>query len=246
MQQSEPVWGKQCMKVVDWTAQCMAVWCSNNVKLSEDEWTLTLYTLLSWVKTLYTLLKGCAHPAHRTPCFFPRWLHHKWTFLGDVPTLTPPSARNQMKTRHEIRNWKCDKSWRWSWEMLVCGLWPAASAISHWSFVDKASFSGGMPWSRPTAATEGKCTWASTCTSTWRIKLWLGLGEFYLDLDLEDSTWTGKERPESGHEGVICLWSTTDIWTQVCCSLFGYKLMCAFGELNHCWLRISALDLCCW
>ena len=32
-----------------------------------------------------------------------------------------------------------------------------------------------------------------------------------VDLDLEDSTWTGKERPESGHEGVICLWSMTDI-----------------------------------
>ena len=37
------------------------------------------------------------------------------------------------------------------------------------------------------------------------------LEEGLFDLDLEDSTWTGKERPESGHEGVICLWSTTDI-----------------------------------
>ena len=183
------MWGEQCMKVLAWTAaKCRNL---NNVKLV-------------WVKTA---LKGCAHPAHHTRCFFPRRLHHKWTFLGDVPTLTPPSARNQMKTRHEIRNWKCDKSWRW--EMLVCGLWPAASAISHWSFVDKASFTGGMPWSRPTAATEGKCTWASTCTWTWRIILPLG-----------------KERPESGHEGVICLWSTADIWTQVCCcSLFGRLLV---------------------
>ena len=45
------------------------------------------------------------------------------------------------------------------------------------------------------------------------LRLVLGLGGLNFDLDLENSTWTwtGKERPESGHEGVICLWSTTEI-----------------------------------
>ena len=45
------------------------------------------------------------------------------------------------------------------------------------------------------------------------LRLVLGLEGLYfdLDLDLEDYTWAGKERPESGHEGVICLWSMTDI-----------------------------------
>ena len=45
-------------------------------------------------------------------------------------------------------------------EVRNAGVWPVAGGVGYFTarFVDKASFTEGMPWSRPTAATEGKCT----------------------------------------------------------------------------------------
>ena len=54
-------------------------------------------------------------------------------------------------------------------ELRNAGVWPAAGGVGYFTagFVDKDSFTEGMPWSRPTGATEGKCTSAQDrCAST--------------------------------------------------------------------------------
>ena len=64
---------------------------------------------MAWVE-LSALVKSCARPYH-SGCFFQqRWSHKPQMELFRQRPHTAARARNQMKTCHEIGNWKCDKS----------------------------------------------------------------------------------------------------------------------------------------
>ena len=134
---------------------------------------------------VHRLLKACAHPAHHTPRFFPWWRHHKWTFLGDVPTLVPPSARNQMKTRrHEIRNWKCDKSGirNQEWEMwqILEKCWCVACGRRRRLFHSGALLTKPLSLEECPGHAEARLPLKA---NVHRLRLELGL---YFDLHLED------------------------------------------------------------
>ena len=103
---------------------------------------------------------------HHTRCFFQRQPPQMDLFRQRPHTDALSKKSNEDLPRNqELEMWQILEEEKW---------WCVAGGVGYFTarFVDKASFTEGMPWSRPTAATEGKCTWASTWT--WRIILRLG------------------------------------------------------------------------
>ena len=160
--------------------QCNSSWC-----VREDDWKYVLggsimskYTLMErsvgWTMlgSWCTLLKLGARP-HRAGRFF-----HGLPPQMELFRQRPHTDALSKKSNEDLpRNQELEM-----WQILRnAGVWPVAGGVGYFTarFVDKDSFTRGMPWSRPTAATEGECTWASA----------LVLGGLYLDLEDCACTW---------------------------------------------------------